>query len=194
MTVTDIFDDMAAALDDPAVASHLDAYLDADDDTAESVTSMFSVGDLAQADQVLRRIARIRRQWAALDDVYATEIERLTERRNAERDKADRQIARAEELLAGFHRAALAEDPKAKTIRLPHGELVARKAPDRVEVDPDVFLDAVSEDSPLVRTTIKRDPDRKALLAHIRDTGEALPGVELVTGEVRYSTRTEVDS
>lgn len=43
-------------------------------------------------------------------------------------------------LLAEWHREVLAEDPRQKTLRLPHGALTPRKAPDRFEVDEEEFL------------------------------------------------------
>lgn len=139
------------------------------------------LGDLADVDRTLRAISWRRRKIAQAEQVANAVIERTREHLEAERLRFDPSYL--EERLRGYHEARLADDPKAKSLAFPAGTLRARKAPDRVEVDEDVFLPVAPDD--LVR--VKRSPDKTAIAAHVKATGEVLPGVELVAGDVRYS-------
>lgn len=216
MALHDEFVEMEGHLDDPVLAEHLDTYLDADPDTIAEVQSMFGVRDLAHADQVLRRLARVRRNLARAEDLYETQVAQLRQYIDAERHRAGQAEERLTWLLESFHRAVLAEDPKAKTVRLPSGELVARKAPDRWDFDDEAFLAWAADHHPeFVRTKVEVDKPtvKKALVGGVVDRdadnggglivarpghvisadGEVVPGVEVTPGEVRFTAKTEVD-
>ena len=131
-------------------------------------------------------MAAVARHLRPIDDWEADQAERL-----------GHDGAYFEGLLTEWHRKVLAEGPRQKTVRLPHGERVARKAPDRFEVDDEAFVAWAKQAAPaLVR--VKEEPDRQALRGYFsgakpgqvladRATGEVLGDfVRLVAGEIHY--------
>jgi hypothetical protein len=116
-----------------------------------------------------------------------------------EADQAERLVhdeAYFEGLLAEWHRQVLAEDPRQKTLRLPHGALAARKAPDHFEVDDEEFLawGQAGGASACAGEEGTRPPGAQEVLLGGRGwrgagrptTGEVLGRVRLVAGEARY--------
>lgn len=139
------------------------------------------LGDLADVDRTIRAIAWRRRKLAQAQQVADAVIERTREHLDAERKRFDTSFL--EDRLRGYHEARLADDPRAKSLSFPAGTLKARTTPGRVEVDAAVFLAAAPDE--LVR--VKREPDKTAIAAHVKATGEVLPGVEMVPGDVRFT-------
>lgn len=158
---------------------------------AHTEDDAFTVDTAEKADWAVRKIARRRRQLGAAEEVAAAEQTRIAECITDERRRCADDTAFLAGLLEGWHRRLLEDDPKAKTVRLPAGELVARKQPDRVEVDTDVFLLSQEQGSPLVR--VKREPDKPEIMRHARQTGEVPAGVTIEQGDVRFTIVTEAD-
>lgn len=191
-----------------AVASAVEDALDSldapDDGTGPG---RFKVSDVASADWALRKLAKVRtrqeevrtiaeRQRSAIMASVARYLEPINDWEAAQAERLGRDEAYFEGLLTEWHMEVLAEDPRQKTLRLPHGELTARKAPDRFEVDEEAFLAWAKQAAPaLVR--VKEEVDRQALRKHFAGaepgqelvdpaTGEVLGCARLVAGEVRY--------
>jgi hypothetical protein len=178
------------------VSGHSAEDLDFDDDGVNDTPSIsdvyhrFRVKDLASADWAVAKLARARARFAEQQAFAQAEADRT----RAWLDECHRELDDAEGffggLLESYHRQILEGDERRKTVKLPSGQLVARKAPDRVEVaDPDGFVCAHGFDSPLVR--VKASPDLAAVKQAVMKDGEALPGVTVVEGDVRFSIRTE---
>lgn len=183
----------------------LDEYLTGDVDALqEQAPERFAVTDLATADWAVRKIARARRRFADAKLLADAQLERTREWIAAEQHRLDTDTAYLTGLLEAFHRRTLDEDPKAKTIRLPSGTLVARKQPDVVDVtDVDAFVAWASDGhNDLLRTKV--EPDKTAIkntlgaaetgLVHVPDTGELVPGLTWRDGDVKFSVDTEVSS
>jgi|GEM_PF-6497569 len=88
---------------------------------------------LADAQRAARRLAEIRRDQQALAEVYDAEeqrlhqeIEALRQRREQAMKPFDRRASWYEAALEAFHREQLRQNPRAKTIRLPAGDLCLR--------------------------------------------------------------------
>ena len=129
-----------------------------------------------------QQIERIRAPF----DAEIGQLRQILADMEADRDAAIRQhqdrISYYDGLLADYHRRRLAETGE-KTLRLPYGiALTARRTPDRVEVDEGALASLPDE---YVR--VRREPDRRALMDHVRQTGEIPPGVTLIPGEVRFT-------
>lgn len=142
--------------------------------------------DASLADRMLRRVLRERRAVEADEAVAQAQIDQV----NAwlERRRAARDTSYLEACLRQYHEARLAVDPKAKTVSLPSGRLVARKAPDRVDVpDATAFFAEQPDDSELVRHRF--EPDKPSILKHIKATGEVPAGVEFLPGDVAFSVK-----
>jgi len=112
--------------------------------------------------------------------------------RGAEHGRLGTQREHWEALLGQYHRQRLEEDEKAKTIRLPHGTLTARKLPDGIVIeDEDALLKWARTEAPdYVRTRV--DLNHSAIKSAVLKSGEIIPGVSATVGEVRYAVTTEV--
>lgn len=150
----------------------------------------FRVHDLASADWAMRKLAKYRTRYAEAKAFAEAEADRTRAWLQGERNELDRAEDFFGGLLEAWHADVLEHDARRKTIKLPSGELRARKLPDRVIVaDPDAFVCAQGFDSPLV--TVKATPNLAAVKNAVLHDGEALPGVEVVVGEVRFTAATE---
>lgn len=188
----------------PQLHPHLDAQLDValeDTDTARS-TGVFRITTLEHANWAVRKIAQHRARLVEAQALYDTERARLDAWRDDQQARCDGAVEFLQALVRPFHEQRLTEDPKgARTVRLPAGELVARKAPDRLEVAPAEFVawaQATRHDH-LLRVTVAPDkPSIKQAIGEIMadgrvvdaDTGEFMPGVTHVDGAVRLSVKT----
>jgi len=158
-----------------------------------------ALGDIAHVERLLRGVAWRRRKIEQARHLVGTERQRLTDWLSEQEHRYDPAFHLA--VLEQYHRARLARDPKAKTISLPSGSLVARKLPDRWEFDDDAFL-AWAQDhrTDLVRM---RDPEvdkpaaKKALRVlddgQIIDgaSGEFVPAVTVTPGDISFAVKTE---
>lgn len=120
-----------------------------------------------------------------------------------ETERLGREVAHWEAKLAEYHRDVLAEDDHAKTIKLPHAQLHARKQPDKWEFG-DEFLSWAKTTMPhLVR--IKEEvaaSTAKASLKALDRTdegqlvsteGEVIPGLTVIPGAVTYTIEQDVE-
>jgi phage host-nuclease inhibitor protein Gam len=179
-------DSLRSGLQD--IIERLDGELDHPDGWNDRTNDQWRVQTLGAADWAMRKVAKLDRESTAISDTAAEEIDTITKWRDAEFARIAPQREHWTWLLADFHEKQLAEDPKAKTIKLPHGALIARKQPDNIEIE-DVktamaWCHACNDD-------YLRFPDpelnRSAIKAAVLKNGEIIPGVEVVVGEIKYS-------
>jgi hypothetical protein len=205
---------MSTPIPDPELDAQLDVALD--DPEAASTSDTFQVTNLEQASWAVRKIAQHRAQLQEANEVYVAERERL----DAYMRDAEGRCTKATEFLEGllrrFHEERLAGEgahpaiatkeqwakAKSKTIRLPAGQLVARRGTDRLDVDDERFVEwarATGHDH-LLHTTITPDKGEiKQAVGDVMedgrvvdaDSGEFMPGVTWVDGAVRFSVKTE---
>lgn len=160
-----------------------------DAEAAES-SGMFVIDNLSKANWAVRKLAVYAAKLAEAEAFAQRERDRLDVWLAGEREAAAESSSFLSGLLRRYHEDRLAEDPKAKTIHLPAGDLTARKSPDRVDVDVPRFVMAQPEGSPFVR--VVREPKKTELLKHIKATGEVPDGVALVEGEVSFKVKPRV--
>ncbi len=146
------------------------------------------VEDQGAADWALRRIAEAEAKQNAAMALAQQQIAQVNAWLEKELAKSQRTVDYFTGRLTDYHRQVLEQDPKAKTVALPHGKLTARQSPDRVEV-----AEEAVETLPESFKRIKVEPDKKALLQHIKQTGELPEGVTLIPGEIRFSVKTGGD-
>lgn len=103
-------------------------------------------------------------------------------------ERAEQACAFFEDLLQRFHRRQLDEDPKAKTIRLPAGELVARKQPDTLVWDGgEDTIEWAETNAPelvVVKKSIDRVKARQRLGMSNVETPDGFEAVDPTTGQV----------
>ncbi len=153
----------------------------------EEARQAFRINDLDQAGWAVRKYARIEDKRSELRNLAAVEIARIQAWLEREEEKLDRDASFFLNLLADYHRRILEADPKAKTIRLPHGTLQMRAQQPEFRRD-DAKLLQFLESSPSGQAYIrvKREPDWAKLKPVLvlgpdgqvlnRD-GEIIPGV-----------------
>lgn len=153
--------------------------------------------DPSLPDRLLRRIARERRKLAEAEAVAQAERERIEAYLDRSRKAHD--TSWLEGQLAGYHEARLARDPRLKTIHLPSGDLVARKAPDRWEFDEDFLVWAKENATELTRVKfeVDRTEAKRRLKVHgsvvVSVHGEAVPGVTVEPGGISFTAKPSED-
>jgi hypothetical protein len=154
------------------------------------------IGDLDRlaAEKLLKRYHRLsieeREAVQFVDDEIARACETL-EALHARRKELLKPIERKRSwldqfrpLLESWARTALAGQ-KARSIKLTYGAVRFRRSPDRLEVvDEDI---AVAWAQAMCPAAVRRTVLVSVLKATIKDTGEAIPGCELVPGEDTFS-------
>lgn len=160
-------------------------------------------GDIDQpelANRMLRRVMRERRLFAEDEALVQAEKDHLDA--FLERSRAAHDTSFLEMQLQRYHEARLERDPKAKTIHLPSGTLVARKRPDHWEFDDEAFLEwAKTRRTDLVRTKeeVDRTAVKKALIVNNDgrvldfDSGEFVESVTVTPGEIAFSIKGSED-
>ncbi len=183
-----------------------DFHPDLDDQLAEAgdpEQSTFVIDDMDKANWAVRKLAVYAAKLAEAEAFAQRERDRLDVWLAGEREAAADSSSFLSGLLRRYHEDRLAEDPKAKTIHLPAGDLTARKSPDRWEVDDDEHLIAWAEQSGWGEVVRRRDPevDRNALKRtfHVAPggtvlapDGEVVPGVTVTEGEVSFKVKPRV--
>lgn len=104
----------------------------------EPIASAAEAYALDQADYHLRCIAAIDAERVTIAEAFDREMERLKARRADRLAKYDAKIEWHTKPLRELHAALLAEDPRRKTIHLPHGTLKSRTATEPVAVVDDM--------------------------------------------------------
>lgn len=153
------------------------------------------------ADRMLRRVLRERRKLAMAEELVAAEKARLDDYLEIQRGRHDTEWL--EHCLRTYHETRLAADPKAKTLHLPAGDLVARKSPDRLDVDQAAFekwAEGRKAGFIVTKVTVDKTAAKKEL-QHAGDgrlvdpvNGEVIEWATLVIGDVRFSVQTSEDA
>jgi hypothetical protein len=103
-------------------------------------------------------------------------------------------------ILNEFHKVVLHEDPEALSVKLPHGTLTSRKAPDSWEFDDEAFLAWAKATAPeFVRVTESPDKALAKKMLKVNDEGAVslvLPdkavdvtGITVTTGERNFTPK-----
>lgn len=126
------------ALPDP----ELDALVDRVENDPESIDNdAWLILDLDRADRTLRRLAHMDADMADVEALYRMRLDELNAWREGEHARDQHVRSFLEGRLAQFHRARLAADPRAKTVRLPSGRHTSRGGrPTWVYVDEEAFV------------------------------------------------------
>ena len=138
-----------------------------------------------RAEEHLRFVAYWRNQRGEIEAHAKAQQDRIALWLEREQERIDRKIAWHEEALQGF----LWQSGK-KSVRLIHGSVRRIKGRERIEIiDEETFLSAAPP--VLIRQQIIRQPDKKAILAHVQQSGEIPTGVDVIRGEDRIHIEAE---
>ncbi len=161
----------------------------------------FRIDTREKAVWAMRKLAHVRRRQAenkAIGDKEMLRIQAWVDEVNKSLEAGAQWL---ENLLIDFHRQELERDPKAKTIRLPHGELNARKTPDDWRIDEALFLTWAQQNHeawvrvvPEVNKKALKDEGKANDLGQIVDpeSGEIVPGVVVLPGGIKHYVKPDV--
>jgi phage host-nuclease inhibitor protein Gam len=157
----------------------------------------FHIEDTGQADWAMRKLVRVHDQLRDVDEMVARQLEPIERWRAEQTTALDRERLFWEALLIEFHRTRIEEDPEVKSIKLPHGELRSRKAPDSWSFDTEAFFKWARRHAPeLIRT--KEEIDKALaksslfvdddLVPHLQQGGELVEteGVSITAGDRNF--------
>lgn len=160
----------------------------------------FRVTDLGGASWAMRKLHAIRQKQAEVRQVAEAEIARVQawadQQTKAMEDNADYFVL----LLVDYHRNLLAEDERAKTVKLPHGALKCRAQQPWYVRDEDELLRWAEATDPenlvQVKKSVKWSEIKqygKAVGEQLFDpaTGEVIPGVTVIHREPKFTVEVE---
>lgn len=152
----------------------------------ENEAPIVNVGDNHQAEAHLRALDYWRYEVEQIEAHAKKEIERIQMWRDEEVAKLQKKIAWHEGGLIAF----LQVQGK-KTLKLINGTIKRIKGRDRVDVLDAETLGKWSEANNANLMRVKVEPDKKAILDHIKSTGELPEGVDVVTGADSFKIETK---
>jgi hypothetical protein len=202
-------------MEEPSTYPELDeALAEIGDPEAAESSGMFRIDSLDVANWAVRRIAVHAAKLGEAEAFAQRERDRIELWLLGERERAEQSTAFLAGLLRQYHEARLAENgvdvrtvdrdgwekARDKTIRLPAGELVARRGEARWEMDEAVLIPYLRQHArELIRNP---DPqiDKRAVKAALQDRvtedgfavngeGEPIPGIRVHEPEVSFKVR-----
>lgn len=185
MAVTEARDEVSEVLegvDAPEWAEDAEVVSLMHDAEEETPPERFRVVDNGQADWAMRKLCHLAESSRLVEELAARQMEPIERWRQGEQARIDRERSFWESLLVEFHRGVIEEDPKATSVRLPHGTLKSRKLPDRWDFDDEVFIAWARDIAPeLIRT--KEEPDKALAKKALSVTGIGTVVLSLPEGQ-----------
>ena len=160
----------------------------------------FTVDNLEKAAWAMRKLAHIRKKQAEIQSIADKEIMRIQYWAEDQKKGLEDDARYFEGLLMAYHQSVYADDPKAKTIKLPHGELTARKQQDDWRIMDEVFIQAAKELGLMNLIRVKEEPNKTELKKALwfdpetgkvidPETGAVVDGVTVIPGGVKFSVK-----
>ena len=148
----------------------------------------FEIETVTSAAWAVRRIQHTYKNAEKIISEVDGEIEKLKAFKKAVLDKAEKSTEYLRGKLEQYTRREL-EGKRERSIQLPGAVIGLRKNPAKIEIaDESKVLAELKRAYPeFVR--VKESIDKKGLKAYIQQTGEIIPGVEIVEGEESFSIK-----
>ena len=169
-----------------------------DQETGVEEKERFVVDNEQKANWALRKIKQLQEKQKENAALAASEIRRIAEWERDVNGELQNNINFFTRLLSDYHRQVLEQDPKAKTIKLPYGKLKMRAQQPEYIRDNDKLLAWLESKGTIGKAYIKitKSPHWGELKKRLRiagdrmvdpETGEVVPGVEVVEREPKFS-------
>jgi|TARA_R100000482_G_C5128843_1_gene150542 hypothetical protein len=140
-----------------------------------------------QVDAILHVIEKENERISEINSQAKEQIDKIKQWQESIIEKRQKRIDRLTETLYAFFLHKKNENPTVKTISFPNGTLKARKQqPLLIIEDRDEFFRALGDKQELVRVVTKYDPDKKAIMKYIKETGEVPQGVSLESRDDKF--------
>ncbi|AST97317.1 host-nuclease inhibitor Gam family protein [Shouchella clausii] len=157
----------------------------------------FKITDQESLNWAFRKIAALKTQMEETDAIAAKEIERIHLWAAEQHKPVKQSIEFFESLIAQYHMQLLEENPKAKTLKTPHGKSKStRRKPAPVAVNKDKLLEHVKEAgmSDYIKEEIRWGDFKKTLSITTADGqpvvvdawGQRVEGVEIDQGGTTF--------
>ena len=165
----------------------LQDYLIDSDESAQQVQSeTFTVDSIEKAGWCMRKLARLASEDAEDAAVAQREIDRINTWLEARTSPRARSREFFEGLLMDYHNRLLRDDPKAKTVKLPHGVLKSRTVSETFEYDAESLIAWAKSSgrTEFIRTNeeVVKDEVKRA----IKSDGEKIPGVTILGASTKF--------
>lgn len=162
----------------------------------EEQKERFKVTDKDSANWCLRKIRALKAEIEENKRIAEAEIQRIQDWLNEVTEPLERSIQYFESLLIEYHMNIYAEDPKKKTIKLPHGTLKARAQQPDFQRDEEKLLQWLKDSGMTDFIKIIEKPEWGALKKNVevagdrvvhRDTGLIVEGVTVQERPPKFS-------
>ena len=137
------------------------------------------VADDLQADIQLMRLQNLQSRMDEIDDLFQKELDHLKQWKERRLEVLQNRYDFFSHSLENWLSAN-----QEKSVNLPHGVVAFRKQPVRVEI---LDEDTVITQTPFIR--IRKSPDKSAILKHYKQTGEILPGTDIIQPDPRFTVK-----
>lgn len=178
----------------------MNALLAVELEELEQEEQRFTVETPEQANWALRKIRALQAKINEAKELAQAEVDRIDQWLADETGKAEDSIAFFTGLLEEYHRAEIERDPKAKTIKLPYGQLQMRAQQPDFQRDDKVLIEWAQEADPqfvvpqppkLDWAGLKKKLIVQGEIAVNTDTGEAMPGIVVEHREPKFSVKVD---
>lgn len=146
----------------------------------------WSINDDAAAEWALRKLTHLKAAMDADRKLAEAEVERVNAWLAEKQRAYENEASFFENQLKSYHWRRFVADPKAKTIKLPHGRLICRKQQPEYTIDADVLLAYVKENHPQL-VKVKESTNWsvfKGFIELAEPEGITAKCVDITTGEV----------
>jgi len=159
-------------------------YQMAEDQTDEEIND-------EKADAILYVIQKEREKMQDITLQAGSQCEKIIEWQQTQCDNIQRKIDDLQARLYQYFSYQVLNDPDLKTKTLPNGTMKIRKQqPLLVVEDRAVFFKNLGDKTELTRVTTKHEPDKKAIMKYIKDTGDVPDGIVLEERDVKFTIKT----
>ncbi len=160
----------------------------------------FEIENIEQANWAVRKIAAARAAIREREELAKAEMERINEWLKSETQELQREVDFFTGLLEEYHKKQLANDSRAKTIKLPYGVLKMRKQQPLYQRDDAAIKEWAAKNRPDVLVPQEPKLDWAGLKKALQvagdkmidpDTGEAVPGIAVIERGHKFSVEVE---
>jgi hypothetical protein len=158
---------------------------------SSETTTAFAVTTQEQAIWAIRKLNRISARFQESRQTASVELKKIDDWIEGTRVKAERETTYFNGLLRDYMTTLRTDDPKLKAVSLPGAKLAFRKQQPEYIYDEDQLLPWVKANLPEA-VVVKESVSKITVKDYIKETGEAIPGVEIEERPDKFEVKLEV--
>lgn len=163
-----------------------DYLIDSDESAQQAQSETFTVDSIEKAEWCMRKLSRLASEDADDEAVAQREIDRINAWLEARKSPRARSREFFEGLLIDYHNRLLRDDPRAKTVKLPHGTLKSRKLPESFEYDMEAVVSWAKENGRTEFIRVKEEVVKDEVKRAVKEDGEKVPGVTVLPAGIKF--------